>query len=183
NDFYKISKKSHQYIDIIYKDVITKVLKQELENDYTIIKQYVLKALSVYNIYAGDDEEPDNMPYREYDDYVYSNEEQEYEYNEDNKEPSIIQETIPNKEPLSTLEQIQQKVLEFEKSLREKDERIRELERQALENKLDNDVNQIVGQNLEILRDLNYLDKDVEKTAITKELKEVYKGLIKNVDP
>lgn len=160
NDFLKISKKSYQYIDTIYKDVLTKVLKLELNNDYNEIRQYVIKALQVYNIYPTDDEE-------------------------------VVQEVPTPKvkyyeEPqddLSTLEQIQRKVKEFEKTLREKDERIRELERQALEYKLESDVNVIVDQNLELLKDLKYLEKGTEKLMLSRELKEIYKGIIKNVDP
>ncbi|MCK9470560.1 MAG: hypothetical protein WC006_04945 [Bacilli bacterium] len=180
NDYARLSTKAQQYFDVIYKDVVTKVLNKELENNFTDIKQYIIKALNVYNVNVNDiEEEKVYKPYKEYDDQVYGDytEPEVYE-NKSMTEPIQVDDT-----PISTFEQIQRKVSEFEKSLREKDERIKELERQALENKLDSDVNSIVGQNLEILRDLNYLEKGSEKLMFSRELKEVYKGLIKSTDP
>lgn len=181
NDFLKISRKANPYIDTIYKDVITKILKGELANDYTELRQYVIKALQVYNIYPGEEEDHTQVVYKEYDDIVYGGDNNI----EDTETPRNVQETVQEQidVPTSTLEQIQRKVSEFEKTLREKDERIRELERQALEYKLESDVNVIVDQNLELLKDLNYLEKGSERLMLSRELKEIYKGLIKNVDP
>lgn len=182
NDYARLSVKAQSYFETIYKDVILKVLNKELENDYNIIKQYVINALALYNINV--DSEEDNAktfkPYKEYDDQVYGFSEEKVIEREPIKEEI---EVVKDNTPISTFEQVQRKVSEFEKTLREKDERIKQLERQALENKLESDVNNIVGQNLEILRDLNYLEKGSEKLLFTRELKEVYKGLIKNVDP
>ncbi|MDD3107055.1 MAG: hypothetical protein PHP65_04560, partial [Bacilli bacterium] len=75
------------------------------------------------------------------------------------------------------------KIYEQEKRLQEKDAKIKELERQALALKLDQDVNSLVGQNLELLKDMNYIDKNSEKVMMSKELREVYKSLITNADP
>lgn len=183
NDYARLSVKAQPYFETIYKDIILKVLNKELENDYNIIKQYVINALSLYNV--GVDEESQSIqtykPYKEYDDQVYGFNEEKIIEREPIKEEK--KEEVRDNTPISTFEQVQRKVSEFEKTLREKDERIKELERQALENKLESDVNNIVGQNLEILRDLNYLEKGSEKLMFSRELKEVYKGLIKNVDP
>ena len=44
NDFLKISRKANPYIDTIYKDVITKILKGEQQN-IKELRQYVIKAL------------------------------------------------------------------------------------------------------------------------------------------
>lgn len=183
NDYARLSVKAQPYFETIYKDIILKVLNKELENDYNIIKQYVINALSLNNV--GVDEESQSIqtykPYKEYDDQVYGFDEEKIIEREPIKEEK--KEEVRDNTPISTFEQVQRKVSEFEKTLREKDERIKELERQALENKLESDVNNIVGQNLEILRDLNYLEKGSEKLMFSRELKEVYKGLIKNVDP
>jgi hypothetical protein len=53
----------------------------------------------------------------------------------------------------------------------------------ALRNKLDNDLNNPLGQNLEILKDMNYIDKGTEKIYLSRELKEMYEQVLTNVDP
>lgn len=184
NDYAKLAVGAQQYFEVIYKDIITKVLNNDLANDYQTIKDYVINALSLYNVNVSREvtEEKVYKPYKEYDDIVYN----DYQTPKITDEPKQVEEQEVYEEkdvPLSSLEQIQRKVSEFEKTLREKDEKIKELERQALEYKLENDVNTIVGQNLEILRDLNYLEKGSEKLMFTRELKDVYKGLIKSTNP
>jgi len=179
NDYARLTQKGQQYFEVIYKDVIIKVLHNQLTNDYEAIKDYIINALALYNIDVQETEEKEYKPYKEYDDHVYD------DYQEQsiiNLEPQIEETKEDTISQMTTFEQIQRKVSEFEKTLREKDEKIKELERQALENKLDNDVNNIVGQNLEILKDLDYL-KGSEKIMFSRELKEMYKGLIKSTDP
>lgn len=183
NDFYLLARDASKYYEVIMKDVVSKILENQLDNDYFVIRDYVKRALSVYNVNLYEEgEKPQQKVYREYDDYVYE-QEQKPVVVEERVEVTPVYHQEESHMPLSTFEQIQRKVLEFEKTLREKDERIKELEKQALEYKLDSDVNTIVGQNLEILRDLNYLEKGTEKLMFSRELKEVYKDLIKNVDP
>src|SRR5690606_27634718 len=49
NDFMRLSTSAGQYYEVIFKDLISKILNRELENDYNIIKEYVINALSLYN--------------------------------------------------------------------------------------------------------------------------------------
>ena len=182
-DFLRLSPRADEYYDTIFRVIITKILNNELENEFNAIKEFSEQTLSLYNVEINDQS---RFP-REYKEYSYHEED---EYKEVEEFKNIQNESFIKKEPyiedntpITTFEQIQKKVSEFEKTLREKDEKIKQLERQALEYKLDSDVNNIVGQNLEILKEMNYLEKGSEKIMFSRELKEIYKGLIKNTDP
>lgn len=169
-----------EYLQPLIDDIAFNVLNQELENDYDKIKLFAIKWLRERGILpALGEEKTVSQPQPSFLDNSYV----------DRYQPSISKpyqydsSSAPiNNEELK-IEQIERRVSDYERTLREKDEKIKELERQALQYKLDNDINTIVGQNLEILRDLNYLEKGSEKIMLSRELKEVYRGLITNVDP
>lgn len=177
NDYYQLSPFASQYYEILSKNVLERILKKELANDYNSIKQFVINALALYGI-TVDSNQQKIVSQKEIEKPVYRVEEKQMEP----EKPRLRSEEYEVGQ-ITTFEQLQRKVSEVEKTLREKDEKIKNLERQALEYKLDSDVNVIVGQNLEILKDLHYLEKGSEKLLFSRELKEVYKGLIKNVDP
>lgn len=169
-----------EYLQPLIDDIAFNVLNQELENDYDKIKLFAIKWLRERGILpALGEDKTVSQPQPSFLDNSYV----------DRYQPSISKpyqydsSSAPiNNEELK-IEQIERRVSDYERTLREKDEKIKELERQALQYKLDNDINTIVGQNLEILRDLNYLEKGSEKIMLSRELKEVYRGLITNVDP
>jgi hypothetical protein len=48
--------------------------------------------------------------------------------------------------------------------------------------KLSRDVESLVGQNLEMLKEMKYID-GAEKVLVSRELKEIYRNLITDVDP
>ena len=81
------------------------------------------------------------------------------------------------------MDQIERKIYEQEERMRVKDHKIMELERQALRQKMEQDISEIVSQNVELLKDLKYLKKDTEALVVKRELKGVYRNLLKNVDP
>jgi len=184
DDFLKISVNAKPYIDLIMKDVITKVLKGELNNEYYEIKRYVVNALEVYGVEPSinEIEEKKEDVYREYNEYV-DNEENKIEdekFTSQDENNNFV--SLPSGNEINTIDDLKRKVIEIEKTLREKDQKIKELERQALEYKLEKDINVIVDQNLELLRDLNYIENGSEKILLSRELKEIYKGIIKNVN-
>jgi len=187
------SNQAGNYVQTIVDNMIMKILKKEIVNEYDPLKLYAISTLREMGALPSID-----------DDYYYEGPKRsEYHEDEDSKyvETPITQvesnQTISRSfgneykkveeiTPLYTeskIDQIERKVNEYERSLRVKENQIKELERRSLEYKLDNDVNNIVGQNLEILKEMNYIDKGAEKVYLSRELKEVYRGLITNVDP
>lgn len=193
NDIFKIANRMGDFGERIYEDIIKKIVMGELANNYDDIRTYVINALKFENVNIYEERELPKKPptYNEYHDSVHQayqsparkidseiDKVQDYQTIQSNQKEYNMQ---PKEE--QRIDSLDKRFDEYERSLREKDLRIRELERQALEYKLESDINMIVGQNLEILRDLNYLEKGAEKIMISRELKEVYKDLIKNVDP
>lgn len=169
-----------EYLQPLIDDIAYKVINQEIENDYDQIKVFAIKYLRERGIIPTLDEE--RAAFQPQPSYIDNNYEKRYDSSTTESYQYDYSPSPVNKEELK-IEQIERRVSEYERTLREKDEKIKELERQALQYKLDNDINTIVGQNLEILRDLNYLEKGSEKLMLSRELKEVYRGLITNVDP
>lgn len=78
---------------------------------------------------------------------------------------------------------LEKKLLEQERLLKEKDERLYQLEKQALQQRLNLDIDRIVQQNLETLRELNYLDTTYsEKIMLGRELQKVYRQFLSSID-
>lgn len=100
----------------------------------------------------------------------------------------IEEEFVPTDEeipfaPANKLREMERKLYEHERMLQEKDKKIRELERITLENKLESDIKNLVGQNIELLTDMKYIEKGSEKVMISRELNEMYRNIITSVDP
>ena len=209
------------YAEQIISDMVAKILKNELANDYDALKIYAINSLRetgvLPSLSTNEDYRPETEPIK-----AYQTSEQVRPVQEANEpetpvsayaaspktpqpsaqqpQPSFQQPSVPaeqqrlnnelrQSEPIISgytelkLDQIERRIYEQEKRLQEKDAKIKELERQTLQFKLDSDVNSLVGQNLEMLKDMNYFDKSTEKAAVSKELKDIYKGLITNADP
>jgi tRNA nucleotidyltransferase (CCA-adding enzyme) len=199
------------YATQIEDNMIRKVLKKELTNDYDTLKIFAINSLREMGILPS--LASGEQPYREEIEPVKAylhvepvmqpslektqeqSEKQPEMKSEYKPEPVFSQEQqriaqeLKQSEPIMQsytelkIDQIERKIYEQEKRLQEKDAKIKELERQALALKLDQDVNSLVGQNLELLKDMNYIDKNSEKVMMSKELREVYKSLITNADP
>ena len=196
--------RSGDYVQTIVDNMIMKVLKQELNNEYDALKIFAINSLRELGILPSIMNVEEDY---EYDEPIKAN------YNQtalnENKitENNIINQSVdkevfindkPNDELSNELknadsivndytglklDQLQRKIYEHERILQEKDAKIKELERRALEFKLESDVNNLVGQNLELLKDMNYIEKGAEKVMISQELRDVYRGIISNVDP
>ncbi|MGD9886400.1 MAG: hypothetical protein AB7T03_00375 [Bacilli bacterium] len=198
------------YTKQIEENIIIKVLKNELVNEYDTLKIYainqlremgILPSLSIDNqktvvetepIKAYLHVEPVMTPSQNQEPVIIKSQETPTSYPTEpvfSQEQQRIANELKQAEPIMQsytelkIDQIERKLYEQEKRLQEKDAKIRELERQALQMKLEQDVNNLVGQNLEMLKDMNYIDKNSEKVMMSKELKDIYKNLITNVDP
>ncbi|HBP25334.1 MAG TPA: hypothetical protein DD618_00045 [Acholeplasmatales bacterium] len=202
------------YAEQIIHDMVAKILKNELANDYDALKIYAINSLRetgvLPSLSTNEDYRPETEPIKAYQSSEPVQAIQEvsepetqasaYATQPKNPQPSFQQppaladqqrlnNELRQSEPIISgyaelkLDQIERRIYEQEKRLQEKDAKIKELERQALQLKLDSDVNSLVGQNLEMLKDMNYFDKSTEKAAVSKELKDIYKGLITNADP
>ncbi|MGD9605617.1 MAG: hypothetical protein AB7V00_05675 [Bacilli bacterium] len=198
------------YAKQIEESIITKVLRKELVNDYDTLKIYAINSLRETGVLPSlpTSEQPmvlETEPIKAYLNVEPVAPNPEYKepvlqkpaepvpsYSPEpvySKEQQRISDELKQAEPIMQsytelkIDQIERKIYEQEKRLQEKDAKIKELERQALQLKLEQDINSLVGQNLEMLKDMNYIDKNSEKVMMSKELKEIYKGLITNVDP
>lgn len=170
-----------EYAQTIVDTMVNKILAHELVNDSDQLKHFALTSLRGYGILPIVEDTAEQPKANTTTDT--------FKIPESQPEPMKTPETniAPtlsySADPALKIDEIERRVSEYERSLREKDQRIKELERQALRYKLDNDLNNLVGQNLEMLKDMNYLEKGTEKILLSRELKQMYEKVLTNVDP
>lgn len=165
---------SSSFNDQIYDGILMKVVKEELPNDFDALKAYAISSLKTF--YG------DNPPKEEVKPEVVAAAPSTL------PEPNYIEEELaPLTEPVYQQQPYPGNQAKPQTSLpasevEDLQRRIKELERQNMEIKLSRDVDNLVGQNLEMLKEMNYID-GTEKILISRELKELYRKLITNVNP
>ena len=172
------------YVQQLVDDLAHKVINNRLANEHEALRQYALSFLRNAGILPPDDEEA-GAPADVYTETpvekppVYASPAPEMEPAVDY---SSVNEEVPIA-PASKLKELERKLYEHERLLQEKDKKIRELEIITLESKLEQDINNLVGQNIELLKDMKYIEKGSEKVMISRELNEMYRNIITSVDP
>lgn len=170
------------YVQQLVDDLAHQVINNTLPNEYEELRDYSLVFLRDAGILPKiDDEAVDREDFYQ-DEYI----EEDPEYSGESME--IEEEFVPTDEeipfaPANKLREMERKLYEHERMLQEKDKKIRELERITLENKLESDIKDLVGQNIELLTDMKYIEKGSEKVMISRELNEMYRNIITSVDP
>jgi len=167
------------YVQVLVDDMTHRVLNKKLTNEYEELREYALSRLTEIGIFAGNEDEEikeeslsDEEDFEESDVAVHIPEKKSFDIGQQNL-------FVPE----DKLQELEEKLFEHEKLLQEKDQKIKELEIITLENKLDSDIKNLVGQNLELLADMKYIEKGTEKVMVSRELKELYRRIITNVDP
>ncbi|MCK9536277.1 MAG: hypothetical protein M0R05_01595 [Bacilli bacterium] len=170
------------YVQALVDDMAHKVLGNSLSNNFDELRDYALTSLRQSGILPKIDDEniqpdiPLDFDINEETDSITTNQIPE------NVSPIGISEKdmfVPE----SKLLELEKKLYEHDRLLQEKDEKIRKLERITLENKLESDIKNLVGQNIELLEDMKYIEKGTEKVMVSRELNELYRRIITNVDP
>jgi len=176
------SNREGDYVPILVDTMAGMVLEKKIANTYDALREFALAELEIMGILPGNapaaplspslanemaiDENPIIAPASQPASYA-SHMPAEYD-------PGVA----PGK-----LQELEQRLSQHEKLLQEKDLKIQELEKITLETRLRADVNSIVGQNLEILADMKYIEKGMEKAMFSRELNQLYRRLITNIDP
>lgn len=174
---------SSSFNDQIYDGILLKVAKGELPNDVDALKAYAISSLKTFYGENPPKEEakPEVIPAEpkiienRIEQYPNLAPKPEPAYQDPYREP-VYREPYPASNPDSSQASITPRELE------ELQRKIKELERQNMEIKLSRDVDNLVGQNLEMLKEMDYID-GTEKILISRELKELYRKLITNVNP
>jgi tRNA nucleotidyltransferase (CCA-adding enzyme) len=174
NDLRFLTRGYDTFNNQIFETMLLKVLNKELQNNYHDLKDYVVSSLQGY--YGESfvvDTNVEGETYEEASQEIEAGIEESQTYR------------IPEVRPAATNPVYYNEYAESPKpnnKYEDLEEKIRKLERQNLEMKLDRDVDNLVVQNLEMLKDMNYIDGP-EKIMLSRELKEVYRDLITKVDP
>ena len=154
----------------VYQEILYKVVCEELPNDYEHLKLFAQSTLKTfYGELPQREEKTVEIP-------IENTYQEEKVY--DIEEPKAVPETVSKADfsnPINYASTETKEISDLQK-------RIEDLERQNLEIKLKSDVESLVGQNLEMLEDMNYIE-GTEKILISRELTEMYRKLITKVDP
>ena len=192
--------KVYQLID----DVLKQILTNQLINDEDQIKIYCINALKKTDDNISDVDISSDNEYEYLDEHQYQPKDvhDEVVMDESFELPVEKIEELASAASESELEenlfeqgqvvktftemkinQLEKRLMEQERLLREKDERLYHLEKQALQQRLNSDIDRIVQQNLENLRELNYLDTTYsEKIMLGRELQKVYRQFVSSID-
>jgi hypothetical protein len=171
------------YVEEIIEEIIKKVLTRELDNEFEVLKAYAMLKIESFVRGLSTKQEVDvkqiMLPALKPQTDNYNNLEFAKETYKESPAPSYYSSAVVDSgktyERETTFSSNGDKFQNLEN-------KIKELERRNLEIKLESDVNIIVGQNLEILKDMDYLDGP-EKVMVSRALKKVYRGIITEVDP
>ncbi len=177
NDMRFMTKGRDTFNDEIFEKMLMKVLVRELPNNYHDLRDFVTSSLGGYlgeSFLLSLNQEPvpevyereENPPFKDTESDVWD----EYPLPETPAFPTSLSNTVNYSEPVR------------DNKFEDLEAKIRKLELQNLEMKLSRDVESLVGQNLEMLKEMKYID-GAEKVLVSRELKEIYRNLITDVDP
>lgn len=183
----------------ILDQVIALVLAKELENDYDIIKVFVINQLREKQINTVEDQINYDYPVQ---DVVEKNKptamnveletvEKNLEYqtlvdakNEEEMKQSLHRQGQVLKDYTEhRLDMLERRLNEQDQLLKEKDRRLAEMERINKEQQIKNDIEKMVDRNLEMLKEVNYLgNPQKDKMELSKKLHQVYLDYIFGLD-
>lgn len=181
-------------VDVVYgliDDVIYKVLNKELENEVDLIKIYCINKLNLSPDEIQETPKIDNqhVDLPTYTEDVFDFEEEAMDNlanvaSELELEENLLQQgQVVKSYTELKINQLEKRLHEQEKLLKEKDMQLYELEKRTLQEKLNNDIDKIVQRNLDNLKELNYLDTSYsEKIMLGRELQKVYRQFLSSVD-
>lgn len=175
NDLRFLTKGYDTFNNQIFEAMLLKVLNKELPNEYHDLKDFVVSQLKGY--YGESFVVEETSTEKETSEEVSQEVEQIIEEKPTYRIPEV-KPVQPDSDYYHEFAESPKPVNKYE-SLEEK---IHRLELQNLEMKLDRDVDNLVVQNLEMLKDVVNID-GAEKIMLSRELKEVYRDLITKVDP
>lgn len=173
-----------EYRGAILDQIVYKVLNQELANDHEIIKAFVIRKLNELKINI----EPENQ-------YQYTEEAVDHPITIDENElvraqsEEEVAESIKRHGEiikdytLHRLDILERRLNEQEKLLKEKDMQLARLEYETRQKQINKDVESLVNKNIEMLKDMNYLDNSQEnRIELSKRLYQVYLNFINDID-
>lgn len=189
------------FVTSVMEDVIYKVLTLELPNEYDTLKVYAIRKLQEMKVLPVVEEAvifdvPKGVTEGKIEKEVVSEEGVEEPYQEEVITPITIAESSSSVSPVqNTVKRVEEdfneyrymalkrEIEEVRHLISEKDQRINELQKKSLIAKLNHDVDQLVSQNLGMLTDMNYLDKESDKMAYAKDIRKTYQEMLLKSKP
>ncbi|MDD3999731.1 MAG: hypothetical protein PHX62_02395 [Bacilli bacterium] len=176
NELNILTKERNEFNNEIFEQMVMKVLIKEIPNDYHDLREFVIASLANYlgESFVASLGEEENVSQEQIQNIDQIEVESQGEANNQIPEPHVQPSFLNN--PVNYSETIS------DNKYNELEDKIKKLERQNLELKLERDVDNLVGQNLDILGDMYSIDGS-EKVMVSRELKGMYRDIITNVDP
>ena len=179
-----------QIVDTITNQIIYKVLYSELANDYDVIKVYVINSLREKNIdivenkvdynYKEEDapDEIDELSKRlAYSQVIDATTEKEIESGLKNQGDVIVDYTQHR------IDMLERRLNEQERLFKEKNAQYALLERTTRQQKIKEDVDDLVEKNLEMLKEIDYIsDPNRDKDGLSQRLHKVYMDYINGIE-
>jgi tRNA nucleotidyltransferase (CCA-adding enzyme) len=185
-------------IQIIIDQIIFKILEGELQNEYDTIKPFVINLLRDMNIEVlgqdiqyeyrdqrsqekrivmEDDEMADLNNNLEYGNLVNATNEEEIAESL-RKQGQVIKDYTEHR-----LDMLERRINEQDRIIREKDMKYATLERDSRKRKVQEDIENLVKKNLELLKDMKYLDNPhKDKLELSRQLNKVYMEFIVDME-
>lgn len=190
-----------EFVQVVCDRIVYKVLMKELENDYDKIKVFALEELKTMNIEVSNEEKIDyhyTNDLGEKLDIVEKNDDEELVELNKNLEYSTlvnatsedeIEETLKHQGQVikdyteHRIDMLERRINEQDRIIREKDMKYAAIEKQMRQSKIKEDIDKMVNNNLEMLKELNYLDNsEKDKVELGRRLHKVYLDFINDID-
>lgn len=181
-------------IQWIIDDLVMKVLLKELPNHEEALKLHVLSLLKQKGIQVNQSINLD-MNEKESDELVKQPLSWPTYFSETDLNHEVTLEKHSDTDMLATskqvaydytehkFDQIERRMNEQEIRIKEKDEIIFDLKKRALRDKMERDSTELSVHAANLMKDLGYVSDDFETVAVKRELKEIYKKVLANINP
>jgi len=167
--------------EAIWQQVAYRIINNELANDHPAIKAFIINYLKELKIKEVDSSPDDRFNYR--DDYVVEkapinlDEELRYSDLESAQSESEMEDTLKKQGDIirdytqHRLDLLERRINEQERKLEEKDRQISKLQYASKYEKINKDIESLIGKNFEMLKEMDYLQNPQEdKVVLSKRL-------------